>query len=68
MNEETFNMSIRKLLKAFGIRSQLEIEKAVQKALAEKRISGSESFPVQVQLRVAELDIDFKLDGDIKLQ
>ncbi|HET7634637.1 MAG TPA: DUF6494 family protein [Burkholderiales bacterium] len=68
MNEETFNMSIRKLLKAFGIRSQLEIEKAVQKALAEKRISGGESFPAQVQLRIAELDIDFKLDGDIKLQ
>jgi hypothetical protein len=36
--------------------------------LAEKRISGSESFPAQVQLRIAELDIDFKLDGDIKLQ
>jgi hypothetical protein len=68
MNEETFNMSIRKLLKAFGIRSQLEIEKAVQKALAEKRISGGESFPAQVRLRIAELDIDFKLDGDIKLQ
>ncbi|MGH8599799.1 MAG: DUF6494 family protein [Burkholderiales bacterium] len=68
MDEESFNMSIRKLLKAFGIRSQLEIEKAVQKALADKRISGNESFPAQVHLRIAELDIDFKLDGDIKLQ
>jgi hypothetical protein len=33
MNEETFNMSIRKFLKTVGVTSQREIEKAVRGAL-----------------------------------
>lgn len=33
MNEDTFNMEIRKYLKTVGIASQREIEQAVYKAL-----------------------------------
>ena len=32
MNEETFNLSIRKFLKIVGVSSQREIEQAVAKA------------------------------------
>ncbi|UXZ38129.1 DUF6494 family protein [Cupriavidus gilardii] len=39
MNEETFNLSLRKFLKMVGVRSQNEIEKAVASALAEKAMS-----------------------------
>ncbi len=34
MNEETFNLSIRKFLKMVGVSSQREIEQAVAKARA----------------------------------
>ena len=32
MNEETFNLSIRKFLKTVGVKSQHEIEQAVARA------------------------------------
>jgi hypothetical protein len=35
MNQETFNLSIRKFLKIVGINSQRAIEQAVDKALAD---------------------------------
>ncbi|MBA3252986.1 MAG: hypothetical protein H0T67_01820, partial [Burkholderiaceae bacterium] len=45
MNEETFNLSIRKYLKMVGVSSQREIEQAVAKAIADRTIAGTESFP-----------------------
>ena len=68
MNEETFNLSIRKYLKMVGISSQREIEHAVANALSAGRIKGTESFPATVRLQVAGLSIDVKFDGEIKLQ
>jgi hypothetical protein len=68
MNEETFNLSIRKYLKMVGINSQREIEQAVAKAIAAGRIVGTESFPATVRLQIAGLQLDVKFDGEIKLQ
>ena len=68
MNEETFNLSIRKFLKIVGINSQREIEQAVRKALEDGRIAGTESFPATVTLEVAGLNLHFKVDGEIKLE
>ena len=68
MNEETFNLSIRKFLKMVGIRSQREIEQAVAKAIADKRIAGTEAFPATVTLQVAGLCLDVRFDGEIRLQ
>lgn len=68
MNEETFNLSIRKFLKMVGINSQREIEQAVARAIAEGSISGAEKFPAHVSLVVPGLNIDVKFDGDIKLE
>ena len=68
MNEETFNLSIRKYLKMVGINSQREIEHAVGDAIAAGRIKGDESFPATVRLQVAGLSIDVTFDGEIKLQ
>ena len=68
MHEETFNLSIRKFLKIVGINSQREIELAVRKALEEGRIAGTETFPATVTLEVAELNLNFKIEGEIKLQ
>jgi hypothetical protein len=68
MNEETFNLSIRKFLKIVGIGSQREIERAVIRALEEGRITGSESFPATVTLEIAGLNLHVKFDGEIKLE
>ena len=68
MNEESLNLSIRKFLKMVGINSQREIEHAVSKAIADRSIAGTESFPAQVTLVVSGLKIDVKFDGEIRLQ
>ena len=68
MDEETFNLSIRKFLKMVGINSQREIEQAVARALADGSISGSEKFPAYVSLVVPALKIDVRFDGEIKLE
>jgi hypothetical protein len=68
MDEETFNLSIRKFLKMVGVSSQREIEQAVGKAIAARTISGTESFPAKVTLEVAGLQLKVNFDGEIKLQ
>jgi hypothetical protein len=68
MNDEALNMSIRKFLKTVGVNSQLAIEKAVTKALADGRLKGNESFPATVTLSVGKLSIDVKFDGEIRLE
>jgi hypothetical protein len=68
MNEETFNLSIRKFLKMVGINSQREIERAVAQAIADGAIAGNESFPAHVTLDLPGLKINIKFDGEIKLQ
>ena len=45
MNEETFNISIRKFLKMVGVSSQREIEQAVAKALASGSLAGNAALP-----------------------
>jgi hypothetical protein len=68
VNEETFNLSIRKFLKMVGVHSQREIELAVDKARAAGRIQGTEAFPAVMTLRVEGLGIDVKFDGEIRLE
>jgi hypothetical protein len=68
MNEETFNLSIRKFLKIVGINSQREIELAVRKALEEGRIKGDETFPASVTFNAPDLNLSFKIEGEIKLE
>lgn len=68
MNEENFNLSIRKFLKVVGISSQREIERAVVKAMQDRLITGSESFLATMTLEVAGLKLNVKFDGEIKLQ
>jgi len=68
MNEDTFNLSIRKFLKAVGVNSQREIEQAVAKAVAANSIAGTESFPAKMTLEVAGLNVKVEFSGDIALE
>jgi hypothetical protein len=68
MNEETFNLSIRKFLKMVGVNSQRDIEQAVAKAIATGAIAGNESFPAKGTLEGAGLNLNVNFDGEIKLE
>ena len=68
MNDETLNMSIRKFLKTVGVNSQLAIEKAVQKAVADGKLRGNEAFPAAMTLSIGKLNLDVKFDGEIRLE
>jgi len=68
MNEDSFNLSIRKFLKTVGVSSQREIEQAVAQARAGGAIKGNERFPASVTLDVPGLKLSVKFDGRIDLE
>ncbi len=68
MNEETFNMSIRRFLKNAGVRSQQEIEQAVARAIQQGKIRGSEKLPAKMTLEVEGLGLKVAFDGLIELE
>ncbi len=68
MNEDTLNMEIRKFLKKVGVNSQREIEHAVQNAMDDGTLTGSESLVVKMTLELPDLDVKHELDGSINLE
>jgi hypothetical protein len=68
MDQETFNLSIRKFLKMVGVNSQREMEQAVQKALASGKLQGSESVPVKCTLEIPSLGVKVPFDGEMRLK
>ena len=68
MNEDTLNMEIRKFLKKVGVSSQREIEHAVQSAIGNGTLTGSESLTVKMTLEISDLDLKHELDGSINLE
>jgi len=68
MNEEAFNVSLRKFLKKVGITSQREIEKAVRAALATGKLKGHEALPAKVMLTVGAVALAVEIDGAIELE
>ncbi|MSQ89320.1 MAG: hypothetical protein EXR32_08615 [Betaproteobacteria bacterium] len=68
MDQETFNLSIRKFLKMVGVNSQREIEQAVQKALEAGRLKGEETLEAKVTLEIPALGVKVPFDGEIKLK
>jgi hypothetical protein len=67
MDEETFNLSIRKFLKTVGVSSQREIERAAAAALDAGWIAGTESFAARMTLEIDGLKLKVVFDGAIDL-
>ena len=67
MDEEVFNMQIRKFLKNVGVTSQREIETAVRAALADGTLKGEETIKAKVTLTVESLGVSAEIEGDIGL-
>jgi formaldehyde-activating enzyme involved in methanogenesis len=67
MNEDVFNMSLRKYLKKVGVTSQREVEKAVRDAVDSGRLEGDEALDARVVLSVRGIDLEVEIDGRIEL-
>jgi hypothetical protein len=67
MDEDVFNMEVRKFLKKVGVTSQREIETAVREALAAGKLAGNETLKAKVHLTIEGLDLAHDIDGDISL-
>jgi hypothetical protein len=67
MNEDQFNIEVRKFLKQVGITSQREIERAVREALASGQIEGKEKLKISAQIQIERIGLDHKVEGEIAL-
>jgi hypothetical protein len=68
MNEDKFNMELRKFLKTVGVTSQREIENAVNRAIASGAIQGSETLKARMTLEIGGLGLAWTVDGEIALE
>ena len=66
MDQEVFNMSVRKFLKSVGVQSQREIEQAITKAVAEGRLGANASVSAKMTLTLEGLGT-FTIDGKVDL-
>tara|TARA_B100000315_G_scaffold259263_1_gene314588 strand:+ start:5908 stop:6114 length:207 start_codon:yes stop_codon:yes gene_type:complete len=67
MDDDQFNMNIRRYLKKVGITSQREIENAVRKAMEEGALQGDEVLDMKVTLNIGVLNKSVDIDGEIGL-
>ena len=67
MNEELFNMDLRKFLKRFGVGAQREIERAVAKGIESGALSGNEVIRVRARLEIDGLDGELLVEDDLHL-
>ena len=67
MDEDVFNLELRKFLKRFGVTAQREIEKAVASGLERGALSGSEVLSVHATLAIPDVLPALTIDGEIHL-
>ena len=68
MNEDTFNLSLRKFLKKVGVTSQRELEGAVHAALQSGQLKGDEKLTATVVLTIPELGLSHEVKDKITLE
>jgi len=68
VDEDLFNMSVRKFLKKVGVTGQREIEQAIRRALAEGRLAGAQRLAAEVRLSVPAAGLEVRIDGEIELR
>ncbi len=67
MNEDRFNIAVRKFLKQVGVTSQREIESAVRRALEAGRLEGDEELKVSARIQIERIGLDHRVEGEIAL-
>lgn len=68
MDEERFNMSLRKFLKKVGVTSQRELEAAVREAVRNATLAGNETLKARVTLELQGHDTPWVIEGDLNLE
>ncbi len=68
MDEEVFNMSVRKFLKKLGVTAQREIELAVRERLERGELQGDETLDATATVTIAGVSHDVVVTGQISLQ
>lgn len=68
MDQDAFNMSIRKFLKHVGVHSQREIESAVERAMAAGKLKGNERLAAKMTLTLDGTDLTVTFEDDIRLE
>ena len=67
MNEDAFNMSVRKFLKKVGVMSQREIEKAVRDAVDGGQVAADRPLTANIVLSVPDVGLSVTIDGELEL-
>jgi hypothetical protein len=67
VNQDAFNMSIRKFLKHVGVHSQREIEAAVERAMKSGKLKGNEKLPAKMVLTVGGVTLTHEITDEIEL-
>jgi hypothetical protein len=67
MNDEVFNLEIRKFLKKFGVTAQREIERGVTAALKDGRLRGTERLRARAVLTIEGVAPEIRVDDEIAL-
>jgi len=67
MNEDKFNMEVRKFLKVVGVTSQREIEAAVASAVKTGRIDGNAKLKAKMTLQIDAVNLTHVVEGEIDL-
>jgi hypothetical protein len=67
MNEDQFNVSIRKFLKELGVTSQREIENAVRAAIDNGKLKGNEPLPIKAVVTLEAAGLSHTVEGSIAL-
>ena len=67
MDEERFNITLRQLLKQFGVTAQREVEKVVHAALESGTLTGREVLQARIVMKLEGLPTDIAVEGRIEL-
>lgn len=67
MDDDVFNMSLRKFLKKVGVTGQRAIEDAVREAIAAGDLKGNEKLPAEMTLTLGGTTLKLVIDGEIEL-
>ena len=65
MNEDAFNMSVRKFLKKVGVTAQREIEQAVRAAAANGTLKGI-ALPAKATFTIGGIELTFDVTGEVE--
>ena len=67
MDEDAFNMSVRKFLKKLGVTAQREIELGVREQLEAGKLRGEETLEARATIVLSGLPHDVVVTGTIAL-